>query len=243
MSSEEEFGTLDLLYSKESLLPTSIAIGLTLLLLMSTTLDFMSELEDTAVFNAETPEWTILFDTQVIDLTGDGHTYSHTEIWGDGEEKIVDFDITDLLPDDDTRIAYIAVSLIPEENTGVSPSEPDVGCDSIGVTVVSDNSTLVAQWDDDRNILQGNDADCEDIPLFLQAYPQFYNDTSTTILAKNEFQALIPWTEDGWGLGELSIKVKVDVQSYAGQGVGIIDDDEEITIQIDVYSFTSSLQE
>ena len=72
MSSEEEFGTLDLLYSKESLLPTSIAIGLTLLLLMSTTLDFMGELEDTAVFNAETPEWTVLFDTQVIDLTGDG---------------------------------------------------------------------------------------------------------------------------------------------------------------------------
>ena len=82
-----------------------------------------------------------------------------------------------------------------------------------------------------------------EVSLFLQAYPQFYNDTSTTILAKNEFQAMIPWTEDGWGLGELSIKVKVDVQSYAGQGVGIIDDDEEITIQVDVYSFTSKLQE
>lgn len=243
MNSEEEFGTLDLLYSKESLLPTSIAIGLTMILLTSTTLDFMGELEDTAVFNAETPEWTVLFDTQVIDLTGDGHTYSHTEIWGDGEEKVVDFDITDLLSNDDTRIAYIAVSIIPEETTGVSPNEPDLECDSIAVTVVSDNSTLVAQWSDERNILQGNNADCEEIPLFIQAYPNFYNDTSTTIFAKNAFQALIPWTEDGWGIGELSLKINVDVQSYAGLGVGNIDDDEEITVQVDVFAFTSSLAE
>jgi len=242
MSSEEEFGTLDLLYSKESLLPTSVAIGLTLLLLMSTTLDFMSELEDTAVFNAETPEWTVLFDTQIIDLAGDGHTYTHTEIWGDGEEKVIDFDLTNILPNDETRVAYIAVSIIPEENTGVSPSEPDGGCDSIGVSVTSDNSTLLAQWSDERNILQGNDADCEEIPLFIQAYPEFYNDTSTTIFAKNAFQALIPWTENGWGLGELSIKIKLDVQSYAGQGVGLIDDDEEITLHVDVFSFTSSLE-
>ena len=243
MNSEEEFGTLDLLYSKESLLPTSIAIGLTMILLTSTTLDFMGELEDTAVFNAETPEWTVLFDTQVIDLTGDGHTYSHTEIWGDGEEKVVDFDITDLLSNDDTRIAYIAVSIIPEETTGVSPNEPDLECDSIAATVVSDNSTLVAQWSDERNILQGNNADCEEIPLFIQAYPNFYNDTSTTIFAKNAFQALIPWTEDGWGIGELSLKINVDVQSYAGLGVGNIDDDEEITVQVDVFAFTSSLAE
>lgn len=243
MNSEEEFGTLDLLYSKESLLPTSIAIGLTMILLTSTTLDFMGELEDTAVFNAETPEWTVLFDTQVIDLTGDGHTYSHTEIWGDGEEKVVDFDITDLLSNDDTRIAYIAVSIIPEETTGVSPNEPDLECDSIAGTVVSDNSTLVAQWSDERNILQGNNADCEEIPLFIQAYPNFYNDTSTTIFAKNAFQALIPWTEDGWGIGELSLKINVDVQSYAGLGVGNIDDDEEITVQVDVFAFTSSLAE
>ena len=243
MDSDEEFRTIDLLYTKESLLPTSVAIGLTFLLLISTTYDLIGELEETTVFNAETPEWTILFDTQVIDQTGDGHTYTHTEIWGDGEEKVIDFDITNILPNEETRIAYIAVSIIPEENTGVSPSEPDVGCDSIGVSVVSDNSTLLAQWGDERNILQGNDADCEDIPLFIQAYPGFYNDTSTTNFAKNAFQALIPWTEDGWGIGELSIQVNVDVQSYAGQGVGIIDDDEEITIQIDVYSFTSKLQE
>lgn len=31
--------------------------------------------------------------------------------------------------------------------------------------------------------------------------------------------------------------------SYGGQGVGIVDDDEEITIEVDVYAFTAELQE
>ena len=104
MSSEEEFGTLDLLYTKQSLLPTSVAIGLTFLLLISTTYDLIGELEETTVFNAETPEWTVLFDTQVIDQTGDGHTYTHTEIWGDGEEKVIDFDLTNILPNDEPQL-------------------------------------------------------------------------------------------------------------------------------------------
>lgn len=243
MGQDEELTTKSILFTKDSLVPTSIAIGLAMLMLTSTTIDLMSELEETAIFNSETPDWTILFDTQVIDLTGEGHTYIHTEIWGDGEEKIIDFDISDLLPNDDTRIAYIVATIVPEENTGISPSEPDWGCDSIGVTVVSDNSTLLAQWNDERNILRGNDADCEDIPVFIQAYPNFYDDNSTVVAAKNEFQAMIPWTEDGWGVGELSIQIKIDVQSYGGQGVGIVDDDEEITIEVDVYAFTAELQE
>ena len=241
MSPDEEWQTTDLLFSKESLLFSSLAIGLSFLLLTSTTLDFIGKLQETTVFNEETPEWTVLFDTQVIDQTGSGHTYVHTELWADGEEKTIDFDFTGLLPDEDVRIAYVAVSILPEENAGVSPNEPDLDCDSIGASVVSDNATLLAQWKDERNILYGNDADCEPIPLFIQAYPEFYDDTSTTVLAKNAYQALVPWTEDGWGIGELSIQINLDVQSYAGQGIGIVDEDEEITVQVDVFAFTSTL--
>ena len=232
-----------LLFTKDSLIPTIGAFALTVILLSVSTIDFLPELYDTQVFTSETRDWTVQFDTSIVDDDDDGHTFSHTEIWADDETKVVDFDFRDLVLPEGKKIGYISVSIYPEEDTGISLNDPDWGCDSIGVSVMSDNSTLPAQWQDDRNILLGNDADCEVIPIFLQAYPFFYDDNSANMTAKNDYQAMIPWNEDGWGLGVFSLQIDIDVQSYGGQGVGIVDDDEEITITVDVVTFSGEVVE
>ena len=240
---EHGMDTDHLLFTKASLAPTLVVACVTLLLLTVTTIDMIPDLADTRQFNSQTEDWVIAFDSAVVDDDGDGHTFVHTEIWADGETKVLDFDLEELDLPSDGKIGYISVNIIPEENTGISPSEPDWGCDSIGVTVLSDNDTLPGQWNDERNILLGNDADCEDIPLFVQTYPAYYDEVSTNASAKNAYQALVPWSEEGWGLGTLSIQIEIDVQSYGGQGVGIVDSDEEITVIVDVMSFTADVLE
>ena len=40
-----------------------------------------------------------------------------------------------------------------------------------------------------------------------------------------------------------TVKPDLDVQSYAGNGVGIVDDDEEITITVDVVAFSGEVVE
>jgi hypothetical protein len=70
--------------------------------------------------------------------------------------------------------------------------------------------------------------------MYLRIYPNYDGNTGSTD-SVNEYQALMPWKETGWGEGELEIDVEVntDESLFPGQG----DDDEEITITVKVVMF------
>ena len=70
--------------------------------------------------------------------------------------------------------------------------------------------------------------------MYLRVYPNYDGATGDTE-SVNEYQALLPWQESGWGKGELEIDVEVntDESLFPGQG----DDDEEITITVQVVMF------
>jgi hypothetical protein len=70
----------------------------------------------------------------------------------------------------------------------------------------------------------------------LQVYPG-YTGKNVKSDAPNEFQALMPWMIDGWGEGVLEIKVELDVNSVDQLGPVSQDEDEEITILVEVYTF------
>ena len=58
--------------------------------------------------------------------------------------------------------------------------------------------------------------------------------------AANQFQALLPWTYSGWGEGVLSVEVELDVNTVEELGPVTQDDDEDITIEVEVSGFIAS---
>ena len=50
----------------------------------------------------------------------------------------------------------------------------------------------------------------------------------------------MPWTINGWGEGVLEIKVELDVNSVDQLGPVSQDEDEEITILVEVHTFNTN---
>ena len=75
--------------------------------------------------------------------------------------------------------------------------------------------------------------------MYLQVYTGYIGNDQTSD-APNEFQALMPWKEVGWGEGTISIEVELDVNSVDQLGPTSQDDDEEITVYVNLVTFTTS---
>ena len=213
--------------TKESRIPTLGAYTLTLLLLVMTVGDFVGDLRTTAEFTSNTPEWNVTFEIQ-------NQSLQTVETLQDDETRNVLFELSEIDVPEDYTIGSIDVTITSEEDGGVS-----VQCDSIAGDIIEND--LTAQWNDPASNLSGQDSSCVPIDLHLRVYPNF-DGQSTTISAVNEFQALEPWTETGWGVGVLSIDLELDVNTPLGFADPIgLDTDEEITVDVTVTMFKASL--
>ena len=223
----EEQTIRNVLMTKESRIPTLGAYTLTLLLLVTTVGDFVGDLRTTAEFTSNTPEWNITFEIQ-------NQSLQTVETLQDDETRNVLFELSEIDVPDGYIIGSIDVTITSEEDGGVS-----VQCDSIAGDIIEND--LTAQWNDPASNLSGQDSSCVPIELHLRVYPNF-DGQSTVISAVNEFQALEPWTETGWGVGVLSVDLELDVNTPLGFADPIgLDTDEEITVDVMVTMFKASL--
>ena len=223
----EEQTIRNVLMTKESRIPTLGAYTLTLLLLVTTVGDFVGDLRTTAEFTSNTPEWDITFEIQ-------NQSLQTVETLQDDETRNVLFELSEIDVPEGYTIGSIDVTITSEEDGGVS-----VQCDSIAGDIIEND--LTAQWNDPASNLSGQDSSCVPIELHLRVYPNF-DGKSTVISAVNEFQALEPWTETGWGVGVLSVDLELDVNTPLGFADPIgLDTDEEITVDVTVTMFKASL--
>ena len=223
----EEQTIRNVLMTKESRIPTLGAYTLTLLLLVMTVGDFVGDLRTTAEFTSNTPEWSITFEIQ-------NQSLQTVETLQDDETRNVLFELSEIDVPEGYTIGSIDVTITSEEDGGVS-----VQCDSIAGDIIEND--LTAQWNDPASNLSGQDSSCVPIELHLRVYPNF-DGKSTVISAVNEFQALEPWTETGWGVGVLSVDLELDVNTPLGFADPIgLDTDEEITVDVTVTMFKASL--
>ncbi len=176
---------------------------------------------------SEDNEWLVTFET-----TSD--TMQQTVVLQDEETRDLTFDMADFSAPEGYRIGYIEVQIAGEETAGAVSGNQ---CDSIAGDIT--RNELTAQWDDPSNNLSGQDSSCNPIDLRLIVYPDFDGE-DRTVRSINEFQALMGWTDDGWGKGILSLTLELDTNSVAGGFAGL-DDDEEITIDISVVMFRASV--
>ena len=190
---------------------------------------------DTVVYRAEVissfaeeNEYTVSFSIQ-------NETLQLVETLQDDETRNVIFKLSDIDVPDGFSIGLIEVVITSEEEEGIS-----VQCDSIAGDIIEND--LTAQWNDTTNDLSGQDSSCAPIELNLRVYPDFTGET-VTVSAINEFQAVQKWTETGWGEGDLSIDLDLDVNSPLGFDPVGQDTDEEITVDVTVVLFSLSIQQ
>ena len=222
----EEQTIRNVLITKESRIPTLGAYTLTLLLLLITVGDFVGDLRTTAEFTSNTPEWAITFEIQ-------NQSLQTVETLQDDETRNILFELSEIDVPEGYAIGSIDVIITSEEEEGIS-----VQCDSVAGDIIEND--LTAQWNDPANNLSGQDSSCAPIDLYLRVYPNF-DGRSTTVSAVNEYQALQPWTETGWGIGALSVDLELDVNSPFGFDPIGQDTDEEITVDVTVTMFKASL--
>ncbi|MBI31249.1 MAG: hypothetical protein CMB72_01400 [Euryarchaeota archaeon] len=174
----------------------------------------------------EMKEWSITFDIQ-------NETRQEIRTLQDDETQNILFDLNELTIPDGYSIGLIDITITSEENEGLS-----VQCDSVAGDIIKNE--LTAQWDDPSNNLSGQDSSCQPIYLDLKVYPN-YDGNAMSIYSINEYQALINWTEQGWGEGELSIDLDLDVNSPAGFDPVGLDDDEEIVVDVYIEMFKAQI--
>lgn len=214
---------------RESNMITTIFISLLFILGSLHAFDWNKNYYDDAIYATTSEDWSIEFEIEIL-------TAEHTEVWQDEENKVIDFFMEDFPLKDDYFIGAVYITIIPEADDSADITDPLVQCDAIaGDIEVND---LTAQWDYEGNNLTGQDSSCEDIYLYLQIYPD-YTGNNKSSNSPNEYQALMPWNLDGWGEGILSIAVELDVNSVDQLGPVSQDDDEEITILVEVHTFSA----
>jgi len=177
-------------------------------------------------------QWFIEFNVSVS-------TIIKEETWQDEEKKIIEFYMDEFVFPEAYYIGAVKVIVKPDADSNGTTLDPIAQCDSIGANIRNDGE-LTAQWEFEGNVLSGQDSSCEWIIMRLQTYPGYDGDDLNSTAA-NQFQALLPWSESGWGEGVLSIEVELDVNTVEVADVPITqDDDEDITIEVEVSGFIAS---
>ena len=190
---------------------------------------------DTVVYRAEVISSFAEENEYMISFSIQNETMQLVETLQDDETRNVIFKLSDIDVPDGFSIGLIEVAITSEEEEGVS-----VQCDSVAGDIIEND--LTAQWNDTTNDLSGQDSSCAPIELNLRVYPDFTGET-VTVSAINEFQAVQKWTETGWGDGDLSIDLDLDVNSPLGFDPVGQDTDEEITVDVTVVLFSLSIQQ
>ena len=216
---------------REANVAMSIAMALFLISSGSNLYSWTQTEYDLARDAATDDQWLIEFNVSVS-------TTSHEDTWQDEEKKVVEFYMDDFELPDGYLVGEIRVIVKPDSDSNGTTLDPIAQCDSIAANILNDGE-LTAQWDSEQNELSGQDSSCEWIILRLQAYPGYFGEDMNSSAA-NQFQALLPWTYSGWGQGVLSIEVELDVNTVEELGPVTQDDDEDITIEVEVSGFIAS---
>ena len=172
-------------------------------------------------------------DTWAVSFTEQIEVLEDSMVLQDEEKQTFTFYLDDVNVPEGYLVGELNITVDDTGEDGIiANTDPTNECNSILADVREGG--LTAQWEDENNTLSGQANDCEPFFMYLRIYPD-YNGDSRDTESVNEYQALLPWQEDGWGIGELEVDVEVntDESLFPGQG----DDDEEITVSIQVVMF------
>ena len=204
---------------------SAVMLSSLVLLLVINAFDLMSNNDDVRVILDGNTNWEITFDEMVV-------TQTDSLVVADGDTESRIFSVDESMIDDGYRIGAFRITVSYTETSGI-PGDP---ADSVFATLVQND--MMAQWDEDGNELAGSSNDASPIDLSLMAYPA-YTGEAINATGYNEIQVLDAWVMDGYGIGDVEIEISVETQALPFTA----DNEEEVTITLDVIAFKAVAQQ
>ena len=204
---------------------SAVMLSSLVLLLVINAVDLLSNNDDVRAILDGNTNWEITFDEMVI-------TQTDSLVVADGDTESRIFSVDESVIDDGYRIGAFRITVSYTETSGI-PGDP---VDSVFATLVQND--MMAQWDEDGNELAGSSNDASPIDLSLMAYPA-YTGEAINATGYNEIQVLDAWVMDGYGIGDVEIEISVETQALPFTA----DNEEEVTITLDIIAFRAVAQQ
>jgi hypothetical protein len=204
---------------------SAVMLSSLVLLLVINAVDLLSNNDDVRAILDGNTNWEITFDEMVV-------TQTDSLVVADGDTESRIFSVDESMIDDGYRIGAFRITVSYTETSGI-PGDP---ADSVFATLVQND--MMAQWDEDGNELAGSSNDASPIDLSLMAYPA-YTGEAINATGYNEIQVLDAWVMDGYGIGDVEIEISVETQALPFTA----DNEEEVTITLDVIAFKAVAQQ
>tara|TARA_B100000003_G_C10909282_1_gene362518 strand:- start:2 stop:700 length:699 start_codon:yes stop_codon:yes gene_type:complete len=164
----------------------------------------------------DVPTWDVSFES--ADLSEE-----ETQIVADGTTASYFLDIDDSNIMENSYVGLLNVVVSYEETSG-NFADP---CDFVSVNLRPEG--ILAQWDNQSNVLSGSSDQCTDILLFVQIYPSF-DGSNVTVESETIDEALAHWSNETYGRGELNLEVEVNTQQRVEGLPTQQDTDEAVTV-------------
>ena len=214
---QEETSYLSLVFSDEDSRPYIFAV-LAVFLLTSAyqTSVFYYFKSEEIIGKYDVPTWDVSFESS--DLSEE-----ETQIVADGTTASYFLDIDDSKIMENSYVGFLNVVVSYEETSG-NFADP---CDFVSVNLRPEG--ILAQWDNQSNVLSGSSDQCTDILLFVQIYPSF-DGSNVTVESETIDEALSHWSNETYGRGELNLEVEVNTQQRVEGLPTQQDTDEAVTV-------------
>tara|TARA_Y100000589_G_scaffold147339_1_gene140916 strand:+ start:425 stop:1123 length:699 start_codon:yes stop_codon:yes gene_type:complete len=214
---QEETSYLSLVFSDEDSRPYIFAV-LAVFLLTSAyqTSVFYYFKSEEIIGKYDVPTWDVSFESS--DLSEE-----ETQIVADGTTASYFLDIDDSKIMENSYVGLLNVVVSYEETSG-NFADP---CDFVSVNLRPEG--IMAQWDNQSNVLSGSSDQCTDILLFVQIYPSF-DGSNVTVESESIDEALSHWSNETYGRGELNLEVEVNTQQRVEGLPTQQDTDEAVTV-------------
>jgi len=214
---QEETNYLSLVFSDEDSRPYIFAV-LAVFLLTSAyqTSVFYYFKSEEIIGKYDVPTWDVSFESS--DLSEE-----ETQIVADGTTASYFLDIDDSKIMENSYVGLLNVVVSYEETSG-NFADP---CDFVSVNLRPEG--ILAQWDNQSNVLSGSSDQCTDILLFVQIYPSF-DGSNVTVESETIDEALAHWSNETYGRGELNLEVEVNTQQRVEGLPTQQDTDEAVTV-------------
>ena len=214
---QEETNYFSLVFSDEDSRPYIFAV-LAVFLLTSAyqTSVFYYFKSEEIIGKYDVPTWDVSFES--ADLSEE-----ETQIVADGTTASYFLDIDDSKIMENSYVGLLNVVVSYEETSG-NFADP---CDFVSVNLRPEG--ILAQWDNQSNVLSGSSDQCTDILLFVQIYPSF-DGSNVTVESETIDEALSHWSNETYGRGELNLEVEVNTQQRVEGLPTQQDTDEAVTV-------------
>tara|TARA_B100000287_G_scaffold234173_2_gene220535 strand:+ start:10526 stop:11215 length:690 start_codon:yes stop_codon:yes gene_type:complete len=169
------------------------------------------------------PDWNVAFNSSTYE-------YEETQIIADSQKSSFFLEVEEDSVGTNNFVGFLSIDISYGETSG-NFGDP---CDFVTANLRPEG--VVAQWENETNILSGSSDSCDTISLFLQVYPDF-DGTNKTESGKDEEQAIYPWTNSSFGFGEYNLEVEVNTQELVSGLPTQSDDNEEVTVLWSLVAF------